>query len=93
MGTTTTWTLAALKGRTMPNSSPWIETTSAAILETPGPKQVDSGTTFSPLGERKVTPKGFATVLRSFRDCKHWDGRKAATFGSNNVGPAVLSMQ
>ena len=48
IGTTTTWTLAALNGRTSPYSSPCTETTRAAILETPGPKHVDSGTTFSP---------------------------------------------
>ena len=38
-------------------------------------------------------PEGLRNSARSFRDCKHWDGRKAATFGSNNVGPVVLSMQ
>ncbi len=59
MGMTTTWTLAALNGSTNPYSSPWTETTKAAILETPGPKQVDSGTALSPWGERKETWNGF----------------------------------
>jgi hypothetical protein len=41
----------------------------------------------------QVIPKGSGIVPRSFRDCKHWDGQNAATFGSKNGGPAVLSTQ
>ena len=41
----------------------------------------------------QVIPKGSGIVPRSSRDCKHWDGQKAATFGSKNGGPAVLSTQ
>jgi hypothetical protein len=37
--------------------------------------------------------EGLRNVPRSSRDCKHWDGQKAATFGSRNGGPAVLSTQ
>ena len=41
-------------------------------------------------GEVAGDPEGLRNSA-SFRDCKHWDGRKAVTFASNNVGPAVLS--
>jgi hypothetical protein len=38
-------------------------------------------------------PEGLRNSGALVRDCKHWDGRKVAMFGSNNVGPAVLSTQ